>query len=452
MATDYFGNAISATDAAEVAAVRGFGQGLLAYELSLLEVLGIAERPEASALTLSYVAILHLLSEAPEGPDNARPFVERARAQLSSALPREVAFFAFAEAWVSGDIDLALQHSEALIAAFPRDLTTIKLRQYIDFNLGRFTEILRIGLIAQSAAPEVAYVHGLVAFGYEQSHLLDEAEIAARRAIEILPREPWAQHALAHVFLTKGRIIEGEAFLEERTPQWAGLNSFMYTHLWWHLALFKLSRGKLDEALAIYDQHVWGQDKTYSQDQVGAVALLARLELSGIAVGDRWTELSGFLTARTADVVEPFLSLQYLYGLYRAGRPEAETLLQAIAHKATQATGPTRRAWADCAYPLAQAIAVDAQGKPSEAADHYRRGLPYISLIGGSHAQRDLFEQLYLKVLIDDGEWLGAQQILEGRRAYDPNGVPLNRLLADIYTRLNLPSLAEAARQRIAMA
>lgn len=446
MAMDAFGNAISASDPAEVAAVRGFGQGLLAYELSLLDVLAV-EAPSRNTLLLSYVAVLHLLSEAPDGPRNARPFIERAREGLGSALPREAAFFAFAEAWVAGDIDEALRRSDDLIGRFPRDLTAIKLRQYIDFNLGRFSELLRFGLIAQDAAPEVAYVHGMAAFGYEQCHLLAEAETAARQALDILPREPWAQHALAHVFLTQGRIEEGEAFLTPLTPQWEGLNSFMYTHLWWHLALFRLARGKGEEVLDIYDRHVWGQDKTYSQDQVGAVALLARVELAGFDVGGRWEELAEYLAARARDTVEPFLSLQYLHGLYRAGRPEVEALLEAIAQKAAQSQGPARRAWADCAWPLAQAIAAP---EPAQAVDHYRRGLPYLSLIGGSHAQRDLFEQLYLRRLIDAEEWLPAQQILEARRLSDPADVPANRLLAEIYTRLDLPSLAEAARRRAA--
>ncbi|MEI9903290.1 MAG: hypothetical protein WDN06_04450 [Asticcacaulis sp.] len=167
----------------------------------------------------------------------------------------------------------------------------MKLRQYIDFNLGRFSELLRIALAAQKAAPEVAYVHGMAAFGYEQCHLLEEAETAARRALDILPEEPWAQHALAHVMLTEGRIDEGVQFLESVSPQWAGLNSFMQTHLWWHLALFRLSQGHVDEVLDLYDRHVWGVDKTYSQDQVGAVSLLARLELASVDVGDRWIEL-----------------------------------------------------------------------------------------------------------------------------------------------------------------
>ena len=55
----------------------------------------------------------------------------------------------------------------------------------------------------------------------------------------------------------------------------------MYTHNWWHLALFYISEGRFAEALAVYDRHVWARDRSYSQDQIGAVSLLARLELAG---------------------------------------------------------------------------------------------------------------------------------------------------------------------------
>jgi hypothetical protein len=86
------------------------------------------------------------------------------------------------------------------------------------------------------------------------------------------PDEPWAQHALAHVMLTEGRLREGRAFMDAVSGGWAGLTSFMRTHNWWHLALFHLELGDDAAALRLYDQEVWGVDKTYSQDQVGAVS------------------------------------------------------------------------------------------------------------------------------------------------------------------------------------
>jgi predicted Zn-dependent protease len=74
--------------------------------------------------------------------------------------------------------------------------------------------------------------------------------------------------------------------------------------------------------------------------------------------------------------------------------------------------------------------------------------LPHLQQIGGSHAQRDLFEQVWLAAVIADGRWSEAQQALERRRAFDPDGAPLNRLLARTYAALDLPARAAEARAR----
>ncbi|MGH1559389.1 hypothetical protein ACRAWD_20310 [Caulobacter segnis] len=101
--------------------------------------------------------------------------------------------------------------------------------------------------------------------------------------------------------------------------------------------MFYLSQGRFDVAWLSADDHVRAQEKDYSQDQVGAVSLLARLELAGVAVGDRWDHVADRLAARADDVVQPFLTLQYLYGLARAGRPEADALLAAVSRAAREA-------------------------------------------------------------------------------------------------------------------
>jgi hypothetical protein len=68
--------------------------------------------------------------------------------------------------------------------------------------------------------------------------------------------------------------------------------------------------------------------------------------------------------------------------------------------------------------------------------------------VGGSHAQRDLFEQVHLDALIRAGRASAAQQVLETRRAYDGDGVPVNRALARVYAEAGLPMLAAAASAR----
>jgi tetratricopeptide (TPR) repeat protein len=266
--------------------------------------------------------------------------------------------------------------------------------------------------------------------------------------MQIEPSDPWAHHALAHVMLTEGRIDEGIAFLESVAPHWDGLNSFMHTHNWWHLALFYLSRDRFAEALAAYDRHVWACEKDYSQDQVGAVSLLARMEFAGLDVGPRWADVAGRIAARGADTTSPFLTLQYLLALARAGLPEAGALMQAIRARA-EAPAHDRSAWAEVALPAAEGIVAYGVANFAGAARLLGRALPRLREIGGSHAQRDLFEQLHLDALLKAGDLSAAQQVLELRRGFDPDGGPINRTLARVYADLGLPALAEEALARI---
>ena len=448
MRADLLGNPVSTENEATLAAIDDFVEGFLAYETRAVDILAAAEKDPGSALANAYGGLIWMMLEAPEAPVRAAQFLARAKAAAGSATAREQMAVSILEAWVRDDVLAALSLCDAVIAAHPRDLAIVKLSQYLNFNLGRFAEMLRVALAVLDANRDVAYAHGLAAFGYEQCHLLDEAEAAAREAIRLKRKEPWAQHALAHVMITEGRIDEGASFLEGVADTWTGLNSFMVTHLWWHLALFYLSQGRPDRVLTLYDRHVWGAAKDYSQDQVGAVSLLTRLELAGVDVGERWADLSDFLAVRADDTTQPFLSVQYLYGLARAGRPEADRLADAIRRRAETAPDFARGAWADVALPLAEGLLAHARGDWAGAVRKLTPTLPQLIAIGGSHAQRDLFEQIRLDALQQAGDWASAQQILEQRRAADPDGVPINRALARAYEALKLPAQAAAAAAR----
>ncbi len=302
-----------------------------------------------------------------------------------------------------------------------------------------------------AANADVPYMHGMTAFAYEQCHLLDAAEAEARAALAMRRKEPWAQHALAHVLLTRGRIDEGARFLESAADTWTDLNSFMVTHIWWHLALFYISQGRGQRVLELYDRHCWGIAKDYSQDQIGAVSLLARCELAGIDVGSRWRELGDCLAARAHDTVLPFLTLQYLYGLARAGRPEAETLLASVRDAAQSAPAFTREVWREVALPGCEGLFAHARGNFGLAWHRLAASVPRMAEAGGSHAQRDLFEQILLDAAIKSGRATAAQRILELRRTMDPDGVPLNTALAAVYRQLGLPELAAQASARAAL-
>lgn len=233
------------------------------------------------------------------------------------------------------------------------------------------------------------------------------------------------------------------------THTWTNLNSFMYTHNWWHKALFNISLGNFDAVFDAYDHHVWGMEKSYSQDPVGAVSLLARMECAGLDVEDRWQDVADWMRPRARDTTQPFLTLQYLYGLARAGRSEADELMRAVEDKAASAAGFERLAWSEVALPAARGALAQAHERHGEAARDLRTALPRLQEIGGSHAQRDLFEQLYLNALLKSGDLNGAHEVMETRRTFDPDGVPLNRMLAEICARLGFAEEAAAARARV---
>ena len=450
MQRDYLGNPVGAQRDATLRGIDDFIEGYLAYETRALHILAAADQEPDSCLANVYAGLLWMLLEAPEGSRHAAKYLAAAERAAPRVTRREQLNTAVLRAWVDDDPAQTLRLCDQVSDEFPRDLVIVKTHQYLEFNRGNSPEMLRVALKVGAANADVPYLHGMAAFAYEQCHLLDQAEAAARTALDMRRKEPWAQHALAHVFLTRGCIDEGARFLEQAADTWTDLNSFMLTHIWWHLALFYMSQGRFQQALELYDRHCWGVDKDYSQDQIGAVSLLARLELAGVDVGPRWEDLGRHLAARAHDTLLPFLTLQYLYGLARACRPEAEELLQAVRRRAATAPEFVREVWQQVALPGCEGLHAYARGNYALAWHRLVSSVPRMAEAGGSHAQRDLFEQILLDAAVKEGRASTAQQMLELRRVSDPQGVVVNSALAAAYAQLGLQGLAAEAHARAA--
>jgi hypothetical protein len=447
MAHDCLGNTVTA-EGATLRAVNDFIEGFLAYETRAEGIVRAADQDPACCVANVYAGFLWMFLEAPEAPARAAPYIAAAERAAGGATGRERSNLEVLKAWAAADVRAAVTLCEAITDESPRDLVILKLQQYFEFNRGNFPALLRGALKVLDRNRDVAYLYGMAAFGYEQCHLLAEAEDAARTALAGKRKEPWAQHALAHVMLTRGRIDEGVEFLESVQDTWTGLNSFMSTHLWWHLALFLLSQGHVDRVLEVYDRHCWGVAKNYSQDQIGAVSLLARMEIAGIDVGRRWRDLAEHLAARAHDTVLPFLTLQYLYGLARADRPEAAVLMESVRSAAREVRDGD--VWRDVALPAAEGLQAHGRKDYERTWQRLTQALPRMIEAGGSHAQRDLFDQVLLDAAIKSRRYVAAQQMLESRRSSDPDGVPLNDALSRVYGELGLSALAEKARLRAA--
>lgn len=435
---DALGNPVSLSDPAGLEVVNRFVLGFPGAQSQALDILALAEHDDAPYVQ-ACAAALKLFGETPQAPRSALRHIARGRASAVRASEREMRLLEAVAAWAEGDLPRAIDLHLTQAQACPRDLPSIKIGQYHCFNLGDSPRMLRMALAAAPQAADCAPIHGMVAFGYEQCHLLEQAETSARRAIAMQRQEPWSHHALAHVLITQGRFEEGLDFMDSVQDTWVGLSSFMVTHNHWHRALFLIEQLRLDEALALHDQQVWGVNKDYSQDQIGAVSLLARLELAGQTVGEaRWQDVADRLVPRIHDHVQPFLDMHYLYGLARAGRPEADALMSSLIAHAQSAPSWHRAAWQEIAVPACTGLLAHARGQYALASAAFGQAMPRLVEIGGSHAQRDLFEQMRLDALMRAGQYCAAQNVLQPLANQYPGSRRLAGWLDRVYPALGL--------------
>ena len=220
----------------------------------------------------------------------------------------------------------------------------------------------------------------------------------------------------------------------------------MYTHNWWHLALFLIDLDRTDEALALFDKRVWGVWKEFSEDQINAISLLARLELRGVDVGNRWADIATYLKPRLHEHFSPFLDLQYLYGLARAGEQSAVTeMLASLEDRAERAKPFEREAWSDCAVPAAHGLAAHAKGDHASAARLLGQAMPHLQPIGGSIAQRALFGAIHLDAMMR-ADWNDAAlKIVQADDRERPTVPATKRALAGLYRKLGRSEQAMAA-------
>ncbi len=446
MVRDGQGLEVSNAGAEAIASLDFLRDEWLSFGNRLAEFVSAADAEASCALLPVMAANLVLSMNSDEGRDRARRYLARAKALAKEANAREQAWLAATEAWIAGNTDRCLKIHEDMVAEWPRDLLAGKLGQLHAFNCGDAEALLRIGERLFAANQDNRYVNAMYAFGLAECNRIAEAEKVARAALEVDRRDPWAHHAVAHCLEARGKMLEGVAFLESMSDTWESCNSFMYTHNWWHLAVFLIDLDRTGEALALFDARVWGVSKEFCEDQINAVSLLARLELRGVDVGDRWADVAQHLKPRLHEHFVAFLDLQYLYGLARAGEQSAVTeMLASLEDKAENAKPFEREAWADCAVPAAHGLAAYAKRDHAEAARLLGQAMPHLSRIGGSIAQRALFGAFHLDALMKSGWNDAALKILQADDRDRPTVPWTKRALGDLYRRVGRMEQALAA-------
>lgn len=421
MQTDKFGCEVSLDTSASVEAWNAMQLAFLAHGASTPDHLGatLAAAPDfalghaTKGLFLLMLGRRELMPTILEAHDAAR------KGRADSA--RERAFVQALGAWLDGRPAQAAALVESVLDAKPDDALALKISHAIRFILGHKDQMLST---LERSMPHVrddnaakGYLLGCHAFALEESGQFAAARRAGEAGLERAADDAWGLHAVAHVHDMTGDSAGGLAWLEGKEAAWAHCNNFRF-HVWWHKALMHLDQGDHTTALALYDHKVRHERTDDFRDISNATSLLMRLELDGIAVGDRWEELADLSENRVGDGCLIFADLHYLLALVADDRHVAtQKLVSRI-----MADGQARQTeyapvFEDPGTAAAQGLEAFGEGNYDYAFQRLAAARPAMQLAGGSHAQRDVFERVTIDAGIRAGRLDAVESILEARQS-----------------------------------
>jgi tetratricopeptide (TPR) repeat protein len=285
--------------------------------------------------------------------------------------------------------------------------------------------VARVFALWDETVPGYEFVLGFYSFGLEENRDFGLAEEMGRRAIALRPVHPYAFHAIAHVMEMKGRQLGGIHFMMSRRYDWADGN--FRNHLWWHTALFHLDLGQTDQVFRIYDNALRGSGVSGEKyEELDSAALLWRLKLLDINVGERWHDLADKWERSATDTLYAFNDVHAMMAFAGDGRTDAqERLLSANERYLDHASDANAAMSREIGVPFCKGLQAFAGEDYAGCVD---RLLPVRYLthrLGGSFAQRDIIGWTLLEAALRSRQGDLALALANERCALKPSS-PLN--------------------------
>lgn len=387
----------------------------------------LANSPE---LMMGYIlkAYLHLLGTEPSGLPIARDAYQAA--QTLPANDRERRHLQAIGYLTEGRWRAAGLVLEDVSVEYPRDALALQVGHQIDFFTGdsrMLRDRIARALPAWSrSVPGYHAVLGMHAFGLEETGDYARAEAQGRLSVELELRDGWGQHAVAHVMEMQGRRREGIAWMRANPDAWSR-ESFFAVHNWWHLALFHLGLDEIDEVLALFDGPIYGKASNVILEMIDASALLWRLHLRGVDIGDRWNAVADKWVSIATAGNYAFNDMHAMMAFVAAGRSMAADAVLEAQRSAMDGVDDNAAFTREVGYAATQAIKAFGDGNHAETVRLLRPIRSYAHRFGGSHAQRDLIDLTLIEAASRGGQNRLAAALL-AERADAKRENPLARL------------------------
>lgn len=361
-----------------------------------------------------------------------------AEALAPGATDRECKHVAALAAWCHGDIRSMNAIWETILVDHPHDIMALRIAHTMHFFLGDLAHMrdsmARVMPRWNVSVPGYGYVLGCRAFSLEENHDFAQAEPMGKLAVEINEDDVWAGHCVAHVLEGMGRRKEGIEWVDAHEEAWKKRGTFAH-HMWWHRALHYLEYEQFDAVLDAFDNQFWTGPSEDNTDIGNGSSMLMRFDLLGIDVGDRWQPIAEICAKRIDTRLRPFNDLHYIMALTMAGRrADAEAMLASMRDfaAANADKGVTLAAvYRESAIPVAKAILAHGAKDYAKVVEIMMPARYRMLPLGGSWAQRDVWERMLIHAVIKDGQHSLARVLLAERTDMAPTSGPSWNMYAD---------------------
>ena len=360
--------------------------------------------------------VLHLQTNVPAARAAAQKAVE-----LSAGCSREEQQIArIVHSFTHGKGTEAIGLVNEHLDEFPTDTLAMRVAQRL-YMLGCFGAgvpdfpnhlMAMMRKVAPANGDDWAFL-GQYAFAHHETNQPEKAMDLATRSLEGNPQNAVASHSVTHSYFEQGDAANGGRWLGDWLDGWDRRASYN-THLSWHLALFELAQGKYRQALDLYETHIRpGVQARNLANLQDAASLMWRLQIySGEEPGKPWDEVRDMALPAAETPGPAFRDCHAALAFAGAGDAEStQKFVDRVKAQGEKGDDLSR----EMVLPIALGAAAFAAGDYDEAADLMGPTYPMLARIGGSHAQREVFEDTLLETYIRAGRYDEARTMLDER-------------------------------------
>lgn len=322
-------------------------------------------------------------------------------------------------ATIGNDKDLVRLLREHL-AEFPNDAFVLGLAVFaIGFGPTEPQPMASLHRLLLEVAPAYAgdwWFSGVLALCCEELGYMQEASRLAQRSLDLHPSAAGGAHAMSHVLYETGDHRSAVAFLDAWVDGYDRRAPFR-GHLAWHIALSELALDHVDRVERLLAEDIAPPDSpsfTVLED-LSSVLWRQRIYSQGDVTAS-WDEVCAM-----ADKVPRCPGLSFLHAhaaLAYGGADDEASLSSLIAELGTLSEDSLT---GSVVIPLAEGIGAFARGEDDKAIRLLEPLQGELIHLGGTHAQREVFEDTLLVAYLGAGRPEPARDLLSGRLAARPS-------------------------------